>query len=375
MGRILAQTVTADRDYPPFRRAMMDGYAVQSPDYAPGTLFSVRGTRLAGDPDTSRTKVTRRTALKIMTGAAVPVPFDAVIRREDATAADDGVTFCAEHVAAGLNIAPKGEDLRRSEKLATYGRRIDGAMASLLASLGVSKPLVSALPQVGIITTGSEVIPHTMAPKTSQIRNGNLAALSAQLHSCGISAAITIHVGDDPKKFARAVDKCENCDVLLVTGGVSAGDVDYVPEILAQMRFREIFHGVRMRPGKPLWFGAQRKRVVFGIPGNPFSCQVVFRVFVEPFLRASMGIAESDVLHLPIEASRNKKTDFTQFFPARIVSQGQASGVSELAEIPFRSSGDVRAAIFSDGIAEHPAESAGLKAGHPVAFYPWRSFI
>lgn len=373
-GRVLAEDVRADRDYPPFNRSAMDGYAIVAENFAAQKKYVVQRIVFAGEtPPPNPLPINgegESITIKIMTGAAVPAPFNAVIRREDANEIQGKVAFQAAAVKAWHNISRQGEDMKRGEKISLRGRLIDNATVSLLASLGHVRPQVARLPRVAIISTGKEIIPPGRKPNPVQIRNANAFALQCQLAQCGISRLKHVHVADDRKKLRAAIAQFDKIDILLMTGGVSAGDSDYVPEVLEKLKFKKIFHKVQMKPGKPLWFGRRGKTIVFAIPGNPFSAQVIFRIFIDPFLRSCFGMHSSSALALPLNAPRSKKDTLENYFPVKLET-GANTG-SGLSPLKFNSSGDVRAALFSDGIAAHPAGQAELAAGSFVDFYPWR---
>lgn len=371
-GRVLAQDVRADRDYPPFNRSAMDGFAIVAENYSAEKTYKISKTVFAGDASKIKPqKGSPLEAIKIMTGAAVPLPFNAVIRREDAVAAGASVRFSNSGVKQWQNISLQGEDITRGEKIAAHGRLIDSATASLLASLGIVRPLVSRLPQVAIISTGNEIISPAKNPNPVQIRNSNIFALKCQLKQYCIEKIDHVHVADDRKKLQSAIGKYGKADILLLTGGVSAGDSDYVPEVLAQLKFKKIFHKIQIKPGKPLWFGRRGNTVVFAIPGNPLSAQVIFRIFIEPYLRRCLGRNAAQPLALPLSEGRRKKDTLENFFPVKVDTNSNL--ITSLAQLSFNGSGDVRAALFSDGLAAHPADRAELAAGSVVGFYPWRA--
>lgn len=370
VGRILAQPVVADRDYPPFNRSAMDGYAVVAEKYSAGTDFFVQGTVFAGDKLRLPGKAHSASAVKIMTGAAVPPPYNAVIRREDANFGNGQVRFIVDTVKSGQNISKQGEDLKKKERLALQGRRIDNATMGLLASLGVQQPQVARLPTVELFSTGNEVIPPSRKPQATQIRNSNAYALRSQLADFRITDFRAQHVADDKNKLKSKI-KAATRDVLLLTGGVSAGDTDYVPDVLEGLGYKKIFHKVALKPGKPLWFGTKGKRIVFAIPGNPLSCQVIFKIFIEPFVRRSLGMPDALPLRLPLAEARRKKDKLENFFPVKVESV--SGSVSTLVQLPYNGSGDIRAALFSDGLAAHPAATGELASGSLVDFYPWRA--
>jgi len=371
-GRVLAKDASADRDYPPFNRSAMDGFAIVARNYNRQNTYTVQGTIFAGDApafahDFSGGQVQ---AIKIMTGAAVPKPFDAVIPREDAReTAGQTVTFETAAVVPWQFISRQGEDLRRGTRLPLAGSTIDHGAVTLLASIGVKQPWVAKLPRVVIITTGNEIIPVKQKPKPMQIRNANAYSLQSMLARCGITQVAVKHAVDTRAELGKVLRSALRADVVLVTGGVSAGDSDHVPEVLQQLRVNRVFHRTAMKPGKPLWFGTRGKTGVFAIPGNPFSAQVVFHVYVAPFLRQSLGLAPQPTMALPLSAGRHKKDTLQHFFPVRI--KNKAGSTSALEAVAFNGSGDIRAGWRADGLAVHPAEKKDLRRGDIVEFLPW----
>ncbi|MBL8034827.1 MAG: molybdopterin molybdenumtransferase MoeA, partial [Leptospiraceae bacterium] len=210
-GRVLAENVMADRDYPPFNRSAMDGYAIVAEKFTAQKEYPVLGTIYAGDALASPRRKSEAVAVngegsvKIMTGAAVPAPYNAVIRREDARETDsERVAFAAADVKSWHNISRQGEDLGRGDKLPVAGHFIDPMAVTLLASLGVHRPLVHKLPRVTIITTGNEIVPVHKKPKPTQIRNANALALRCLLARFGILRVSEKHVADDRVKLRSA---------------------------------------------------------------------------------------------------------------------------------------------------------------------------
>ncbi|AFM13125.1 molybdenum cofactor synthesis domain protein [Turneriella parva DSM 21527] len=375
-GRVLAENVRADRDYPPFNRSAMDGYAIVADQCATEKLYDVVGKLFAGGAAPAHLSRLRGgqkatpAALKIMTGAAVPEPFDAVIRREDAReTAGQQVSFTSESILPWHNISRQGEDLQRGSTLALAGSAVDPSSVTLLASLGVHRPLVQKLPRVTIITTGNEIIPVNKKPRPTQIRNANALALRCMLARFGILNVTEKHTSDNKARLSTALKAALSSDLVLLTGGVSAGDSDYVPEVLQKLRVKQVFHKIAMKPGKPLWFGTRGKTRVFAIPGNPFSAQVCFHVYVAPFLRACLGQAPRPALTLSLAADRQKKDALEHFFPVRILSKVKST--PELELVAFNSSGDIRAGWGADGLAVHAAEKKEIRRGELVEFLPW----
>jgi len=357
-GRVLAENGRADRDYPPFNRAVMDGYAVRVQDFVRKKKYKVGQTIFAGN----RPQRIIADAVKIMTGAAVPANFDAVIRREDAQQVDDQVTFSVDAISRGQNIARRGEDLKKGAKISLAGQVVDQSAVALLASLGVSRPLVQKHPKVVVITTGNEIVSLDRKPRPEQIRNSNLFAIRAMLARHGIVRTVHRHVTDDRKKISLALKNSLTSDVVIVTGGVSAGDSDFVPEILESLKVQKIFHKTAMKPGKPLWFGVRKKTCVFAMPGNPWSTQVVFRVYVDPFLRACFGLQPQPDMHLFLGSPRMKKDNLRHYFPVRVEN-------SKLMPLSINSSGDIRAGLGSNGLGVQDRDE--ILAGEAVEFLPW----
>lgn len=375
-GRVLAENARADRDYPPFNRSAMDGYAIVADRFEREEPYDIVGTLFAGGappPNIPRLRGRQegdKAALKIMTGAAVPEPYDAVIRREDAReTGEQRVSFASELVLPWHNISRQGEDLQRGSILALAGSAVNQSTVTLLASLGTHRPLVRRLPRVTIITTGNEIIPVNKKPKPMQIRNANALALRCMLARFGILQVAEKHTADNKARLSTALKAALSSDIVLLTGGVSAGDSDYVPEVLLKLRVKQVFHKTAMKPGKPLWFGTRGKTRVFAIPGNPFSAQVVFHVYVAPFLRACLGMAPRLTMTLPLAADRRKKDALEHFFPVRILNK--MGSTSELESVAFNGSGDIRAGWGADGLAVHAAEKKELRRGEIVEFLPW----
>ncbi len=367
-GKVLAESVRADRDYPPFNRSAMDGYAVRSKEWSAGKSYKVAASVFAGD--SSGSDFAEGVVLKIMTGAPVPAGFDAVIRVEDAEQEGDFVKFNIDAVRPGQNMAMQGEDLEKGTEALPAGVRINPAEITLLASLGMAEVLVYQTPKVVIISTGNEIKPVAEKVLPHQIRDSNSYTLAAFFQQMGIFSVERCLVQDDPEALRKRLEGAMGADVVILTGGVSMGDADYVPGTLVSLGVEKIFHKVKLKPGKPLWFGKKEGGpVVFGLPGNPFSCQVTFKLFIQPFLRACLGMEEIVPLYFKADFERNKKSGMEEYFPCRIIEH---AGESLLSACVYNGSGDVTATAMSDGLACQPLESPSVKRGDLIAFYPWR---
>jgi molybdopterin molybdotransferase len=366
-GRVLAEDIFADRDYPPFNRAAMDGYAFNSKDFLEKGIrtFIITEEIYAGGLPTK--KLAGGDCYKIMTGSSTPLDADTIIRVEDTEQKGNTVIFKTEDIKKGQNIAKKGEDKKENELVLKSSTVLHPPAIAALAVLGKSTLLVFKIPSVSIISTGNEVIPVDQPVLTHQIRDSNSYALKGFFENYNIPIADRRLVPDQKEKIAQAVSELIDSDILILSGGVSMGDADYVPEVLNSLGVEKIFHKVAIKPGKPLWFGKSRRGVVFALPGNPMSVQVAFKVFIEPFLRRSFGLQEQLFLKLPLAAGRKKKVKFDEYFPCSIEGEDH----SLVRPVIFNGSGDVTSLLSSHGIGLQEAEREELKEGDIVKFYFW----
>jgi molybdopterin molybdotransferase len=369
-NRVLAEDITADRDYPPFNRATMDGFALNISDWNDRNIRQFKLIEELHAGSVPKHKIGKGDCLKIMTGAAVPHEADAIIKVELSKQQGEIISFDENgKLKKWWNIALQGEDKKAGEILAKKGQVCNAAIISILAVTGKTRTKVARLPKVSIISTGTEVLPPDSPILPHQIRDSNSYALQSLLKKYNINLQHKLLVPDDKAQLMDAVKKGLESDVLILSGGVSMGDADFVPEVLHLNQVTNIFHKIQIKPGKPLWFGKKENGpVVFGLPGNPMSCQVGFKVFVEPYLRAIMGLPKPQNLFLPFLATHPKRSNFTEYFPCKIVNQ---NGKTFLETNSYNGSGDIAAMIGSDGIAVHPAESTELKENMIVEFLPW----
>jgi molybdopterin molybdotransferase len=368
-GRVLAEAIKADRDYPPFNRASMDGYAIKKSDWDNGLHeFIIAETIYAGN--ISKHIIKPGECYKIMTGAAVPVHADAVIRREDVSETQNSITVLhpiaiGSELKSFQNIAKQGEDIQKDFLIIERNVKCTAPVIGLLASLGKSKVLVKKLPTVAVITTGDEVVDVADKVDPVQIRNSNAYTIKALLKQWNIIPSSVNHVPDDIGQLLLAITAAKKNDVIILSGGVSAGDADYVPSVLKESGAMEIFHKVAIKPGRPFWFGKfANGAVVFGLPGNPLSCMVTVKLFIELFLSCSFGLDKPQQLSLPFKGTRMKKSSLDEFFPVKI-----SGNPSSIEPIHFNGSGDITALIKADGIARHPNDVAALTPGTIVELY------
>lgn len=358
--RILTEKIYADRDYPPFNRATMDGYAISFKDWQAGTKnYAVKEVVFAGAR--YQQEIAAGECYKIMTGASVPPNVDLVIRREDALEKNGRVYFQVENVKSGQNIAKKGEDIQADACIFDQNIICTAPVIALLASVGKAEVLVEKLPNVALFTTGDELVEPGQPVSDIQIRNSNQFLLKSLLRKWQIKPVISKHIRDDKTALKQEIGAALNSDIIILCGGVSAGDADYVPEILADLGVKKLFHKVKIKPGKPIWCGQLPSGgLVFALPGNPFSCHVTFKLFIEHYLKTSFGLSETEWPMLLLSTQKPKKTPFDEFFPVTVNQQ--------VTPVLFNSSGDVKAALTANALARHPAAEQDLGAGKPVAY-------
>jgi len=282
LGRILANDITATLDSPPFDKSAMDGFAYHSSDN--GKRLKIIGSIAAGE--NSELKIKKGECIKIMTGAMIPQEADRVVKIENCTVENGFLTFKEENID---NIIKKGENLKTGE-IVLKKCKLQPQHIGILASLGIAEVEVAEQPLVGIITTGTELKNPGEKLKPGQIYNSNGFQITAQVEAMNCKAKYYGTVPDDKEKTRQIIfDALSECDVLILSGGVSKGDFDFVPYMLEENGVEILFHRVAIKPGRPTLFGRKKNKFVFGLPGNPVSTFVIFEVFVKPFLYQLMG--------------------------------------------------------------------------------------
>ncbi len=361
LGRILAEPVVADRDYPPFNRATMDGYAMQLDDIEKGIVeFKVVENIFAGQ--VSIIGLTSGQCYKIMTGAAVPESANMVIQMENIIDNGESIKILPGNYKPFQQIAKQGEDVKEGECIVSTPVNCTPAVISVLAALGKATVKMEKLPRVAVFTTGNEIVPVGEPVSIGQIHNSNQYMFLALLQKWGIKPFLSEHIRDDKKELFEMLSKGITGDIIIISGGVSAGDADYVPEILELLGVKKLFHKVAIKPGKPFWCGHVPGGVmVFALPGNPFSGLVTFTLFVETYLSHCFGLANPEYVLLPLDGHHDKKSNQDEFFPVAI-----RNFPLSVLPLSFNGSGDILAALQADGIAHHPAAIDVLSSQSPV---------
>lgn len=317
-GRVLAEDIHADRDYPPLARSVRDGYAVRAQD-VPGEL------RLAGEVragEQYRGRLEPGSAIEIMTGAPVPLGADAIVMVEHASRAGDRVRL-DRPAKTGDFINSQAGECRQSEVVLPAGTLVDASHIAVLATLGCLSLQVYAKPGIAILATGDEVVPLEATPEPFQVRNSNACAVAAQVRTAGGDPWILPVAPDRYQETRDLIEQGLRSDLLLLSGGVSAGKYDIVERVLADLGAEFFFDRVAIQPGQPLVFGRTRSIFCFGLPGNPVSSMVTFRLFGALAVALLAGVREPalPLLQAPLTRPFRQKTGLTRFLPGRIDSQ------------------------------------------------------
>jgi len=389
-GRVLAETLRADADQPPFARSTRDGFACRAAEASAHRPLAIAGETRAGDPPSG--PLPRGAAWEIMTGAPVPRGADAVIMLEHVESAQiesAHVEAAGSHTAPtvsllpprtvkqGENIVLRGAQARKGAALLPAGTLIGAAQIALAASCGCAELKVYAKPRVAILTTGDELVPISAKPKLGQIRNSSSAMLAAMVSAAGGKPWILPIARDTAKSLDTALARVSTADLLLITGGVSAGKFDLVEPALARVGARFHFTGVRMQPGKPVVFAELRRRSTglnqdqdgtkcFGLPGNPISSAVTFLLFAAPVLAALAGRRDLGARFALARLAADVKTKpgLTRFLPATCTF---TSPVPEVKRVPSQGSGDLAAMALANCYLVVPDDCDSLAAGAIVS--------
>lgn len=367
LGRVLAGSVVADRDHPPFDRSTRDGFAVRAKEAMEQRWLSVVGQVQAGRR-WDGVPFTEGQSIEIMTGAPVPQGADAVVMLEHVERNGSAIRLQqGRRLATGENIVVRGSEARIGDEVLAAGTELDAAAVTLAASCGAAIVEVFARPTVAIVATGDELVDLEFAPGPEQIRNSNSYGLAALVKKAGGRAIRQPIAPDRREAIEDSIRRARIANLLLLSGGVSMGEYDLVESVLESLGAEFFFTGVKMQPGKPVVFGRLPERdgmhamYFFGLPGNPVSTQVTFACFVEPLLRAMRGA--------PIEGPRFMqatlgdevpgKVGLTRVLPARLTSTRRRA---EVKLVIWQGSGDMAANARANCYAILSEGAAGFKA-------------
>jgi molybdopterin molybdotransferase len=363
LGYWTASPIHAPMKVPSFDNSGMDGYAFAWEDGGESRLFA-QVVQAGAFPDFTLEK---GTAVRIFTGAPVPQGADTIVQQEWVRIEGDRLFFELEKLTQGMNLRRAGSQCEQGQLILPAGTRITPGTIGLLASLGIEEVTVFAAPQVSIILTGDEVVELGQALQPGQIYNANGPALLGYLSQLGISDVKVYKVKDDPTEVIRVIGEAlASSDVLLLTGGISVGDFDFVKEGLAENGVETLFYKVKQKPGKPLLAGVKGSKLVFALPGNPASVLTCFMQYVKPSLGQWMGnpAAWEHSITYPLVTNWEKQVKLTVFLKARLVA-------GQVEVLPGQESFNLLSFGSADGLIQINEDQHSLQEGTLVPFYPW----
>ncbi len=367
LGKILAEPILADRDFPPFDRATMDGIALAFDSYQQGQAnFKIEFIQAAGE---LRKKLTSNSGcIEIMTGAMLPEGTDSIIPYEQVEIRNEHATINTKQVVKGQNIHIQGSDVKKDQLILELGTLISPAEIALLASIGKTSVSVFSAPKFVIISTGNELVDIDQIPLPYQIRKSNSYALQAALAEMGIASQL-LHLADDLDQLKTEIKQALlDFDVLLLSGGVSKGKFDFVPTVLESLGVHKLFHQVSQKPGKPMWVGSFGNKFVFALPGNPVSTFLCFHRYVKPWFLQSMG-AKSPVSKAILSKDFSFKADLTYFLQVKL---SNVEGRLLAEPIAGGGSGDFVNLKEVDGFLELPSNKSEFRSGEIFDYLAFR---
>ena len=368
-GRILREDIAADSDYPRFDKAIRDGFAVRSEDVSSDSIpavLQVTGESRAGLA--AGVAVGPGTCCEIMTGAPMPVGANAVVMVEHTEPAPPSGVRILRSVREGDGLLRRAAELRRGERVLASGRKIQLADIGTLASVGLARAPVSKKPRVAIVATGDELVEVHENPGAGQIRNSNSYTLYAQVVEAG-AEPVLLGIGRDNLQDLRAkIGRGLDHDLLLVSGGVSMGKYDFVEEVFAEFGVEVLFDSIAMKPGKPTVFGRRGDTFVFGLPGNPVSTIVAFRMFVRPLIQNLLKAAEAvpGLLRARLDAPAKCDSARTAIVPALVRFDGESY---RIRTAPWKGSSDLAGLSRANALIVIPRTEGSLQAGEWADFF------
>lgn len=365
-GRILAEDIRADRDFPPFDRSTKDGIALRFSAIAKGiSRFKVEGVLSAGMA--RQTLSSRANCFEIMTGAVLPKNADTIVMYEE-TEIQNGWASITKTPNKGQNIHTQGSDEKAGAVLVEKGSIVTAAIIGVLASVGKNNVLVKKLPRVCVVSTGNELVEVSEQPLPHQIRKSNTLSLRAALSNVGI-VPTQLHLADDRQIIEKELEEAlKNHDVLMLSGGVSKGKFDFIPDALETLGIEKVFHRVAQRPGKPFWFGVhgKQRKVVFSFPGNPVSTFANYHVYFLPWLGTCLG-TEMEKKKVILGEPVQPHSTLTLFLQVK-VQEKEGSILAKL--IQGNGSGDLVSLAKADGFICVPAGETEILKGNLYEYIP-----
>lgn len=370
VGCMLRCDIYSTIEMPPFNKSAMDGYAVKFRDVQ-NTPVRLKNIAFIQAGQTVKRKVRRGECAKIMTGASLPQGADSVVMVEDAREAGASIEIM-KSVKKRSNVCFQGEDIKKGQKILEKGRMLSVSDVALLATVGLRFVRVTKNPSVAVLNTGGEIVPAGCKLSKRQIYNSNGPQLLALLKSDGINPCFLGIAKDRPQELRKAIRSGFKFDILLISGGVSMGDYDLVPGILGSQGVKEIFHNVKTKPGKPLFFGKRKNTLFFGIPGNPVSNFLAYLIYIRPALYKMMGRIpyKSQFEEGVLEREFHQKPGRKHFVLAKILNKDHCSYV---VPVGSHGSADILALSKADGFMVLDADVSIAKAKSKIKFITWKN--
>ena len=369
-NRILREVLVADRDFPPFDRVTMDGVGIVTDTFNGGQRdFTIAGIAAAGAEQQKLQNPEH--CLEVMTGAISPEGVDAVIRYEDVEIIGQTAKILVETIKLRQNIHQQGSDRPLGNLLLAEGVKMSAAEAGVAATVGKDKLLVSRLPRTVVISTGDELVDISATPLRHQIRRSNSISIRASLEQFGIFADLC-HMNDSWEEILKALGQTlSDYDLIILSGGVSKGKYDFLPEAFEKLGVKKHFHKVLQRPGKPFWFGTKDKHTaIFALPGNPVSTFMCTHRYVVPWLRQSLGMKKQVDVFAVLSESVFFKPDLTYYVQVKLSHDEQG----RLKAQPMRGngSGDLASLVDADGFMELPRGRDTFREGEVFRVFLYR---
>ena len=371
LGRVLAENIICDRDLPAYDRITMDGIAVNYKAVEEGiTSFKVKATQAAGDDPIQIEDLTE--CIEIMTGAALPVSTDTVIPYEQITIENGVAILASTTIKKRQNIHYKGRDRKENDIATNANTLIDASVINIAATVGKATLLVKTQPRILIVSTGNELVEVDETPGPYQLRRSNSFSIQAVLQQYALYADM-LHLPDEPFTIENEISQAlEEYDVLIFSGGVSAGKFDHVPKVLEEVGVHQLFHKIRQRPGKPFWFGAHDNgQLVFAFPGNPVSAFMCLHRYFLPWYRKTTGMTETR----KIFAVLNEDLTFTPQLQFYMQVRLEFNDLGQVVATPLQGngSGDLANLLESDAFMELPSDRNEFKKGDVYRVWPFKN--
>ena len=372
LGMIFAEDIVSPDDIPLYDNSAMDGYAVRAIDIkGADKSYPIRLVLTGGDIPAGKISVSAVNpgfCVPIMTGAPLPAGADSVVKKED-TQRDTESIMVFREIETGENVRYRGEDIKKGSTVFEKGDRVNPGTIGVLASIGRSEVKVCGSPVIGVLATGDEIIGIGEELAAGKVRDSNSYSLSAQIKEMGIDCRRFGIVRDDEKLLSKKIKEAlEECDILLLSGGISLGDYDLAKDTLEGIGAKLLFWRVNQKPGKPLAFFKYRDKYIFGLPGNPVSVMVCFEMYVRPMIRKVMGFRDLFRREVTAEALDDFKNKTGRVNFVRVIVENK-DGQYFFKTTGMQGSGILTSMARANGIARFPSDSGNIEKRSKVNVY------